>query len=104
MLFTIILSFTIYQFIFRIEYFRFLNLLAGIVVVGIGADDLFIYWKTWTAIKMSRNASILERIVSYTFQHASSAMFVTSASTATAFYASSYTDMRVHAYWCITLL
>lgn len=93
MLFTIILSFTIYQFIFRIKYFPFLNLLAGIVVVGIGADDLFIYWKTWTAIKLGRNASILERIVTHTFQHASSAMFVTSASTATAFYASAYTDL-----------
>ena len=101
MLFTIILSFTIYQFIFRIEYFPFLNLLAGIVVVGIGADDLFIYWKTWTAIKMSRNASILERIVTYTFQHASSAMFVTSASTATAFYASSYTDLISIRCFCI---
>ena len=101
MLFTIILSFTLYQFVFRINYFPFLNLLAAVVVVGIGADDLFIYWKTWTAIKLSRNASTLERIVSSTFKHASAAMFVTSASTATAFFACTYTDIVSVRCFCV---
>lgn len=101
MAFTVVISFTIYHLVFRINYFPFLNLLATIVVVGTGADDLFIYWKTWTAIKHSRNAGIMERLVAYTFKHASVAMFVTSASTATAFYASSYTDIVSVRCFCI---
>lgn len=101
MLFTVILSYTVYKLVFGIEYFPFLNLLATVVLVGIGADDLFIFWKTWIAIKLSRNASILERIVSHTFKHASVAMFVTSASTATAFYASTYTDIVSIRCFCI---
>jgi len=101
MAFTVILSYTLYQFVFHIEYFPFLNLLATIVVIGIGADDLFIYWKTWISIKHSRNASILERIVTYTFEHASTAMFVTSASTATAFFACTYTDIVSMRCFCI---
>ncbi|XP_067938423.1 protein dispatched homolog 1-like [Watersipora subatra] len=93
MAFSIVISFSIYGFVFQIGYFPFLNLLAAVVVVALGADDLFVYWKTWTTIKLSRNASVLERIVTLTFQHASVAMFVTSASTAAAFYACSYTDI-----------
>lgn len=101
MLFTIIISFFLYQFVFRITYFPFMNLLAAVVVIGTGADDLFIFWKTWTAIKHSRNASILERLVTHTLSHASAAMFVTSASTATAFFASSYTDIVSIKCFCI---
>jgi len=101
MVFTIIISFTIYQFVFRISYFPFMNLLGAVVVIGIGADDLFVYWKTWMAIKHGKNASILERIVTHTFKHASAAMFVTSASTMTAFYASVYTDLVTVRCFCI---
>lgn len=36
-------AYFIYTFVFELEFFPFMNLLAAVIVVGIGADDVFVY-------------------------------------------------------------
>ena len=36
-------AYFIYTFLFELEFFPFMNLLAAVIVVGIGADDVFVY-------------------------------------------------------------
>lgn len=36
-------AYFIYTFVFELDFFPFMNLLAAVIVVGIGADDVFVY-------------------------------------------------------------
>lgn len=36
-------AYFIYIFVFELDFFPFMNLLAAVIVVGIGADDVFVY-------------------------------------------------------------
>ncbi|XP_058062470.1 protein dispatched [Anopheles bellator] len=45
--FSLGIAYFIYSFVFELTFFPFMNLLAVIVVVGIGADDAFIFLKIW---------------------------------------------------------
>uniref|UniRef100_A0A182MN79 SSD domain-containing protein n=1 Tax=Anopheles culicifacies TaxID=139723 RepID=A0A182MN79_9DIPT len=115
--FSLGISYFVYSFIFELTFFPFMNLLAVIVVVGIGADDAFIFLKIWQctiADRMkcgggivipivpstsscnsdasgagTRGASdTLVEIMGCTLRHAALSMLVTSLTTAAAFYAS----------------
>uniref|UniRef100_A0A182W1K9 SSD domain-containing protein n=1 Tax=Anopheles minimus TaxID=112268 RepID=A0A182W1K9_9DIPT len=115
--FSLGIAYFIYSFIFELTFFPFMNLLAVIVVVGIGADDAFIFLKIWQctiADRMkcgggivipivpstsscnseasgtgTRGASdTLVEIMGSTLRHAALSMLVTSLTTAAAFYAS----------------
>ncbi|KAL1476446.1 hypothetical protein MTO96_036499, partial [Rhipicephalus appendiculatus] len=54
----------------------------------IGADDAFIYCKTWGAAKAEKNSGTLVKLVRDTLHHACLSMLVTSVTTAAAFFAS----------------
>ncbi|KAJ4434346.1 hypothetical protein ANN_22905 [Periplaneta americana] len=55
---------------------------------GIGADDAFIFCKVWQCAKAEKNNGTLVKLVHDTLRHATLSMFVTSLTTAAAFYAS----------------
>jgi len=57
-------------------------------VAGIGADDAFIFCKVWQCAKAEKNSGSLVKLVHDTLRHATMSMFVTSLTTAAAFYAS----------------
>jgi predicted RND superfamily exporter protein len=57
-------------------------------VAGIGADDAFIFCKVWQCAKAEKNGGSLVKLVHDTLRHAMLSMFVTSLTTAAAFYAS----------------
>uniref|UniRef100_A0A182NZ92 SSD domain-containing protein n=1 Tax=Anopheles dirus TaxID=7168 RepID=A0A182NZ92_9DIPT len=116
--FSLGIAYFIYSFIFELTFFPFMNLLAVIVVVGIGADDAFIFLKIWqctVADRMKCGGGIvipivpstsscnseasgaggrsgasdtLVEIMGSTLRHAALSMLVTSLTTAAAFYAS----------------
>ncbi|XP_035891595.1 protein dispatched [Anopheles stephensi] len=116
--FSLGIAYFIYSFIFELTFFPFMNLLAVIVVVGIGADDAFIFLKIWQctiADRMKCGVGIvipivpstsscnsegsgaaaraacsdtLVEIMGSTLRHAALSMLVTSLTTAAAFYAS----------------
>lgn len=86
--FSLIIAYCIYSLVFDIRFFPFMNLLTCVIVIGIGADDAFIYCKVWACAKSERNNGTLVKLVNDTLRHASLSMFVTSLTTAAAFFAS----------------
>lgn len=96
-------SYFLYKIVFRMPFFPFMNLLAVIVIVGIGADDVFIYVKAWKCVLADRLRPPAERqyvphdglpietlagVIAITWKHAAVAMGVTSLTTAFAFFTS----------------
>ena len=90
---SLIFAYFTYTMVFEIAFFPFMNLLTVVILIGIGADDVFIYCKVWAMAKHERNVGTLEKIVSDTLKHASLSMFVTSFTTAAAFYSSSVSSI-----------
>lgn len=90
--FSLGISYFMYTLVFELSFFPFMNLLATIVVVGIGADDVFIFCKVWHRKKLDRSCSVIE-LMADTFQHAMLSMLVTSLTTAAAFYSSLFSNI-----------
>lgn len=86
-LLSLLISYFLYTMVFSIKFYPFMNLLTIVILVGIGADDVFIYCKVWTLAKLEKNVGTLEKIISDTLRHASLSMFVSSLTTAAAFFA-----------------
>ncbi|CAE7196295.1 DISP1 [Symbiodinium natans] len=80
--------------VFRIEYFEFLHILVVYLVLGIGADDVYVFKDTFCHVKkaefpFAKPGRLTEeqeiRVLSLTFQRAGTAIFNTSFTTALAF-------------------
>jgi predicted RND superfamily exporter protein len=88
------ISLAIYKIIFGISYFCPLHLFVGIIIMGIGADDIFVFhdqWKHTSHIKVLKKRIALR--LAYAFRKASSAMFVTSCTTAVSFLATTFSPV-----------
>lgn len=84
---SLIVSYFLYRVVFNFEFFPFMNLTALIILVGIGADDAFVLCDVWNYTKFDKSHADTSETVSITLQHAALSMFVTSFTTAAAFYA-----------------
>ncbi|KAB0342729.1 hypothetical protein FD754_019655, partial [Muntiacus muntjak] len=84
---SLIVSYFLYRVVFNFEFFPFMNLTALIILVGIGADDAFVLCDVWNYTKFDKPHAETSETVSITLQHAALSMFVTSFTTAAAFYA-----------------
>uniref|UniRef100_A0A4W3KDJ9 Protein dispatched homolog 1 n=2 Tax=Callorhinchus milii TaxID=7868 RepID=A0A4W3KDJ9_CALMI len=84
---SLIVSYFLYRVVFGFEFFPFMNLTALIILVGIGADDAFVLCDVWNHTKFDQPQAELSETVSVTLRHAALSMFVTSFTTAAAFYA-----------------
>lgn len=84
---SLIVSYFLYRMVFNFEFFPFMNLTALIILVGIGADDAFVLCDVWNYTKFDKPHAELAETVGVTLQHAALSMFVTSFTTAAAFYA-----------------
>ncbi len=80
-------SYFIYNVILGIEFFPFMNLLGGLILIAVGADDVFIFYDTWRQVTMNDPDLPMELIVDKTFKHAALSIFVTSLTTSAAFFA-----------------
>lgn len=106
-LFSLGIAYFVYTFVYELTFFPFMNLLAVIVVVGIGADDAFIFVKLWHCVLADRVKSsgvpltstssycsdasrndTLSALMADTLRHAAISMLVTSLTTSAAFFAS----------------
>ena len=96
--FAVVNAYFLYHVVFRVPFFSFLNVLSLVIAIGIGADDIFVYLDVWRhTTSTNPNASLTSRVRT-TLKHAALAMFVTSFTTASAFYAnvvSSITAIRI---------
>lgn len=103
------IAYFLYVYVFNLEFFPFMNLLVIVVVIGIGADDAFLYVKVWNMVSKqlirdnvvnqdngltdiknvsSAGETILIQILEETLKHSLVAILVTSVTTAVAFFAS----------------
>lgn len=84
------IAFFIYRLIFGIKYFQMIHLLTIFIVLGIGADDFFVYIDAWrqAVILSPKTRDDIEERVMYTHSRATGAMFVTTFTTVCAFAAS----------------
>ena len=89
-MFQVVVSLPISLFVFRyllgIHYISILHLFVMIMIIGIGADDIFVFHDFWTHtkhIKVLKNRPPLR--LAYTLRKAVQAMLTTSATTAVSF-------------------
>ena len=87
-IFSIIASFfgtnLIYRFVLDFRYFGTFNILSIFIILGIGADDVFVFTDTWKATGHYEYPSIAHRM-SDCYRKAAAAMFYTSLTTSVAF-------------------
>lgn len=81
------LAYVVYSFIFRQDYFGALQILVIFLLLGIGADDVFVFTDAWkqSNVVLGKGCD-LETRMSWTYRRAVRAMSVTSATTAAAFF------------------
>ncbi|XP_071502305.1 protein dispatched homolog 1-like [Diadema antillarum] len=89
MLMSILVAYFLYKTVFRLPFFPYINILATVLIIGIGADDCFVFVDIW---KLTKNNTVnrgknLESVFRETLRHASATMFVTSLTTSSALYA-----------------
>jgi hypothetical protein len=101
-MFQIILSFPVAYFFVRIAMrvaaFNTLNMLGVFIVIGIGADDAFIFSDRWKQSAFQEGCTTHSKRMAWTFYHAARPMFTTSITTAVAFFinaSSSIAPIRV---------
>ena len=93
-IFALMVSYFVYGRVFDMDFFPFLNMVTLIFIVGIGADDAFVYTGIWEEAKhvyvINNSENHTQYLVKWTIhalRHAVLAMLVTSLTTASAFYA-----------------
>lgn len=80
------ITFVIYHFLFRQHFFGALQILTIFLLLGIGADDVFVFTDAWkqAAIVLGPDVDLLRRMT-WTYRRSVRAMTVTSFTTAAAF-------------------
>eukprot|EP00357_Protocruzia_adherens_P000973 CAMPEP_0115006634 /NCGR_PEP_ID=MMETSP0216-20121206/20623_1 /TAXON_ID=223996 /ORGANISM="Protocruzia adherens, Strain Boccale" /LENGTH=954 /DNA_ID=CAMNT_0002373267 /DNA_START=205 /DNA_END=3072 /DNA_ORIENTATION=- len=88
------IAYVIYRIIMQIVLFNMINMLSIFVILGIAADDIFVFMDAW---KQSEQyaclADDLEKRVAYVYRRAAKAMFVTTITTFSAFLATAISDL-----------
>ncbi|XP_061167576.1 protein dispatched homolog 3-like [Saccostrea echinata] len=89
---SILLSFLgtniIYTGVIDFQYFGFFHILSIFIILGIGADDLFVFYDNWRLTAFSTYPSLAHRL-SDAYSKSVLSMFITSLTTAVAFFSSS---------------
>lgn len=88
--------------ILRITYFGFLHIIGIFLVIGIAADDIFVFIDAWkqsehvgpdAMAKDGDGKAILKRRMAYSFRRSARAMSITSSTTAAAFFANLFSPI-----------
>jgi len=88
------IAFCIYRYILQVTYFDLLSLLSIFVILGIAADDIFVFVDAWNQSKEHEILMTdLERRISWVYRRAAHAMFITTLTTFCAFLATSLSDI-----------
>ena len=87
-IFSILSSFNITNLIYRIildyRYFGIFHVLSIFIILGIGADDIFVFTDTWKQCEKEAFTNLAQRL-SFVYRRAARAMFITSFTTMVAF-------------------
>ena len=74
----------IYRIVFDYRYIGIFHVLSIFIILGIGADDIFVFMDTWKQSQGKTYKSLVHRL-SDVYRHAAKAMFITSFTTIVAF-------------------
>ena len=91
------LAYFVYFIVFQIPHLPFMSLLAFLLLIAVGVDDVFIFSDTFEQIKQANPDGDLVDWISHTMRHAALSILVTSLTTAAALYAniiSEITDIK----------
>ena len=83
----------IYTVIFRIGYFGMFNFLSFFLIMGIGVDDIFVFYDAW--LQSAQHHRTLEARLDYAYRRSAHAMAVTSFTDAAAFYTNCLSSITV---------
>ena len=86
-------AYVVYTYVFRIVFFPYLNMIAVVFLIGLGADDLFVYCRVWHLSKSAKNNGTMEKLMSDTLRHSFFSVLATSLTTAAAFYSNAFSDI-----------
>jgi len=81
------MAYFMYYFIFGLKFFPILNLIGLFVSAALGADDVFVVVDKWKSARLENPEGCLESIAKIALPDAASAMFLTTSTTAVAFFA-----------------
>jgi len=97
-------AYGIYMAVFWLPFFPFLNLVGIFVVVGIGADDIFVFMDSWKqSLQSFGEEATLEKRLGLVLYKACGSMFITSLTTASAFAANAFsliTSLKCFGVYC----
>ena len=97
-----LMAYFFYFIIFKRAFFPYVNILSAVLIIGVGADDTFVYLDIWRQSLSEHQGSPLHIIIQNTLHHASATMLVTSLTTAGSLYASIISDVTaVKCFWAI---
>lgn len=77
----------VYRVLLDFQYIGIFHVLSVFIILGIGADDVFVFFNTWKLMEQRKYPNLIIHLTE-TFRSAASAMFVTSLTTMAAFLAS----------------
>ncbi|XP_011671193.2 protein dispatched homolog 1 isoform X2 [Strongylocentrotus purpuratus] len=106
-IFSVALAYFFYYVVFRLTFFAFGNMLAIVLILGVGADDAFIFYDIFENTRRKHPDAKQEFILVETMKHAFPTMFVTSLTTASALFvnvASSVTNIRLYGIYSGTVV
>lgn len=78
----LVLAYFIYVFVLSMDFFPFVNILTGVLLLAVGVDDAFVYLRIWKLAKSDKLTGTLERLVLNSLRHSTICMLATSATTA----------------------
>ena len=86
-----------YRVVFQLHYMGMLNFISMFVIIGIGADDIFVFVDAWKQAKLQgpKVNKDLETRMAWAWRRASSAMLITSLTDACAFYVNIFSSVIV---------
>ena len=87
------LSYFLYNIVFGMDFFPFLNVLTLVFLVGIGADDTFVYYDIWRQTRAANPNATIMQLTLKSLQYSALSMLVTSLTTASAFFAGISSDI-----------
>ena len=85
--FAVVVAYFVYGCVLRISFFPFMNLLAVVVLLGIGVDDVFVYLSVWRQAKCERDTRTPDQLARTVVHRATPSALASSFTTAAAFFA-----------------
>ncbi|CAH1792544.1 unnamed protein product [Owenia fusiformis] len=82
----------VYTMVLRFRYVGYFHMISIYIILGIGADDFFVFVNTWQATGLENHSSLAHRL-SVCYKRAAGTMFFTSLTTSMAFFSSGFSPL-----------